>query len=90
MKIALADISDKIIAKYNLCSITCNRKVSVDIRKGVYGLPQADLLTHKRLVKHLDGYSYAPVNFTNQLWKHCDNQLTFTLVIDNFGVKYVD
>ena len=56
----------------------------------MYSLLQAILLVHKRLVNYLDGYSYAPIKFTNGLWKHCNNQLTLTLVVDYFGVKCID
>ena len=89
-QITLAYIPDEIISKYNLCAIARNGKVSVEIRKGMYSPPQADLLSHKQLVNHLDGYGYAPIKFTNGLWKHCENQLTFTLAVDDFGVKYVN
>ena len=39
MHITLADVPEKIIAKYNLCSIARNVRVAVKIRKGMYGLP---------------------------------------------------
>ena len=55
----------------------------------MYGLPQAGLLSHKRLVLYLDGYVYEPVAHTSGLWHHRKNPITFTLVIGNFGVKYV-
>ena len=43
MKIALADIPDDITAKYNLRAIKHNGKVTVEIRKGMYGPPTCRL-----------------------------------------------
>ena len=90
MQIALADIPDKIIDKYNLRDIPRNGKIAVKIRNGMYRLPQAGLLSHKQLVTQINGYGYAPVKFTNGMWKNCDHQLTFTLVVGDFGVKCVN
>ena len=35
-------------------------------------------------------HGYTPVDFTPGLWKHIDSDITFTLIVDNFGVKYTD
>ena len=56
MQIALDDIPDNIIKKYNLQEILCNGKVAIKIRKGIYNLPQVVLLSHKHLVNTLDVY----------------------------------
>ena len=46
MQITLAEIPDEIIAKYNLCAIACNGKVSAGIKKGMYVSPEDGLLSH--------------------------------------------
>ena len=42
-----------IIDEYNLTEISHNGKVYIEIRKGVYGLPQDGIIAHKLLGKHL-------------------------------------
>ena len=54
--ILLANITQVTIEKYNLKVIARNGKVLVEIRKGMYGLPQDGLLAHKRLLKYLSRY----------------------------------
>ena len=53
----------------------------------MYGLPQAGLLAQQRLVAHLNihGYHETP---TPCLFRHDSNSITFTLVVDDFGIKY--
>jgi hypothetical protein len=54
----------------------------------MYGLPQAGLaneLLHRNLSK--DGYR--PMQDTHGLWKHETRPISFLLVVDDFGVKYV-
>ena len=55
----------------------------------MFGLPQYGIFPHTRLATHLDGYRYTPVTHTNGLWHHHEKPITFTLVVNNFGVKYV-
>lgn len=40
------------------------------------------------LVKYLGTYWYLLVNFTPGLWKYHSNSIAFTLVVDDFGIKY--
>jgi hypothetical protein len=54
------------------------------------GLPQSGRLTNYRLVNLLAPYSYAPMPITLGLWKYNEWTTNFTLVVDNFGVKYMD
>jgi hypothetical protein len=55
----------------------------------VYGLPQAGILAHKLLVKRLAPHGYAPTNHTPGLWTHKTRPILLSLVVDDFGVKYV-
>ncbi len=54
----------------------------------MYGLPQAGSLGHDLLEKRLNeaGYHQSPI--VPGLWKHNTRPIQFTLVVDDFGVKY--
>jgi hypothetical protein len=55
------------------------------MERAVWGLPQARKLLQKLLVPHV---YYECIN-TPGLWKHKWRPISFTLVIDDFGIKYV-
>lgn len=90
MWIPLDLIPQVIIDQYNLNDLAHNGRVLVEIRKGMYGLPQAGQLAYERLVIHLAKYGYAPTRHTPGLWKHHTRPILFSLVVDDFGVKYID
>ena len=58
------------------------------VTEGIYGLSQAVRIAHGFLVKHLDPYGCHPSNKTPGLWIHKNQPINFTLVVDDFGVKY--
>ena len=60
------------------------------IHKGILGLKQAGRITKEILELHLAKFGYAPVARTSSLWKHATKDIPFSLVVDDFGVKYVD
>ena len=66
-----------------------NGYLYLEVRKGIYGLPQAELLAYNLLVAQLEKHGYAPCNITTDLWKHKTRPITFILTIDDFGVKYI-
>ena len=70
MFIPITSIPHEIIAHYNLRDIVNNGKVYMEIRCGMYGLPQADILAEKQLIRFLGRYGYAPVRHTPGLWRH--------------------
>ena len=59
------------------------------MRRAVWGLPQAGILANKLLRKRLLPHGYYECANTPGLWKHVTRPISFTLVVDNFGVKYV-
>jgi hypothetical protein len=85
----LSIIPDEIIAKYNLQAISVDGWVYIEIRKGMYGLKQAALFENQLLQKRLEPYGYYPARHTTCLWLHTKKPIAFTLVVDDFGVKYV-
>jgi hypothetical protein len=89
MKLALSLIPQEIIDKYGMVEKTKNGQVYIQINKGMYGPPQARRLTNYLLIKCLAPHGCRPVRHTHGLWKHDTRPVTFTLVLNNFGIKYV-
>ena len=69
-----------------------NKKINgflyVRVEKVMYGLVQAGIISHTALKKHLRPFGYEPMPITPVLWHHNNNGIIFTLVDDNFGIKY--
>jgi hypothetical protein len=57
--------------------------------RAVWGLPQASILANKCLRRKLAPFEYYECVNTPGLWYHKSQPITFTLVVDDFGVKYV-
>ncbi len=57
--------------------------------RGMYGLPQAELIANKLLESRLNKHGYWQSKLVPGLWRHDTHPIQFTLVIDDFGVKYV-
>ena len=89
MKIALACIPDKIIGQYNLNTLSSNGWIYLDIRKGIPGLKQASRIANNRLKAYLVKFCFTPVPRTPALCKHNTKPIFFSLVVDDFGVKYI-
>lgn len=58
------------------------------VNKAWYGLKQGGKIAHDDLVEHLKKYGYVRSGTTNGLFKHITRQISFTLVVDDFGIKY--
>ena len=54
----------------------------------MYGLPQAGLLAQQLLGERLNPKGYIQSTLVPGLWKHEWRSITFTLCMDDFGVKY--
>jgi hypothetical protein len=89
MHLPLSIIPDEIITKYNLRAASMGGWVYLDMCKGMYGLKQAGLLANQILKQILAHYGYYPARHNPGLWLHKTRQITFTLVVDDFAVKYV-
>jgi hypothetical protein len=55
----------------------------------MYGLPHAGLIVNELLEKRLNKHGYHQSKLVPGLWKHKWRPIWFTLVVDDFGVKYV-
>ena len=63
--------------------------VYIRVDKGMYGLPQAGLIAQQLLEKRLSEHGYRQSTTTPGFWKHDWRPISFSLVVDDFGVKYV-
>ena len=89
MKMPINIFPAETIEQYNLHKHAKNGFVYLEIRKAIYGLPQAGILANKLLRQRLRPHGYYEVPHTPGLWKHVSNATQFTLTVDDFGVKYV-
>jgi hypothetical protein len=89
MHLPLAIIPEEIIQAYDLRALAYNSWVNIEIRKSMYGLPQASKLANDLLQERLAQHGYHPVQHTHGLWRHDTHPIAFSLVVDDFGVKYV-
>ena len=89
VRIKLRDIPDEIINQYKLREkADKNGNVYAEATKGMYGLPQSGLLANQLLEKRLNKHGYHQSKLVPGLWKHKWRPIQFTLVVDDFGVKY--
>ena len=70
---------DELIKKYGY--------VYYEIRKGMYGLKEAGCVSFQNMVKNLAPFCYEPMTCTPGLWIHNTRCKTFTLTVDDFGIK---
>ncbi len=87
MRIPMHLIPARIQAQHGLNSHT-QKFALVEIWKGIYGLPQAGKLAQDRLILHLASAGYFPTASTPCLFRHASRPVSFTLVVDDFGIKY--
>ena len=87
MGIPMDLIPDEVIKKYNPHKLSVNGWAYMEICKRIPGLKQTTKLANKRLEKHLRKYGYAPCARTTALWNHFTLPITFTLVVNDCGVK---
>ncbi len=60
-----------------------------EIRRCMYGLPQARRLSQIRLIEHLARHGYSQCPHTPYLFRHQHTRdIIFSLVVDDFGVRY--
>jgi hypothetical protein len=56
---------------------------------GMYGLPQAGIIAQQLLEERLGKDGYCQSKTTPGLWTHDTRPISFSLVVDDFGVQYV-
>jgi hypothetical protein len=90
MRLKITDIPDEIIQEYNLLKLVSpDGYVYCEIRKGMYGLPQAGLIAQELLQERLAKKGYHQSKIIPGLWTHETRPITFILVVDGFAIKHV-
>ena len=90
MKLNLSNLPKDVIKEYDLApKFEQNGYVYVEIKRGMYGLPQAGLLAQQILEKRLNAKGYSQSTLFPGLWTHAWSPITFTLCVDDFRVKCV-
>ncbi len=79
-----------IIDKYDLKNkVDHNSNVHCEVSRGMYGLPQAGIIAQELLEEQLKTAGYTQSKLTPGYWKHEWRPISFTLVVDDLGVKYI-
>jgi hypothetical protein len=90
MKIPLALFPVWTIEQYNLHKLALDGWVYIEMRRAVWGLPQAGILANKQLRCKLAPFGYYKSINILGLWRQKSRLLTFTLIVDGFGIKFVN
>jgi hypothetical protein len=91
MKLKLSDIPSEIKREYKIHELASSDEyVYCEIRKGMYGLPQAGIIAQELLAKRLAKYGYNQSNIVPGLWTHSTKPICFTLCVDDFAIKFTN
>ena len=88
MRIPLKSIPQQIIDEYHLNDFQHNGYIYFQVDKGLYGLVQAGKLAYDQLLRRLTSAHFYPAPHANGLFLHHTRPISFTLCVDDFGVKY--
>ena len=81
-------IPPRIIEYYNLDELVIDGYVYARINRAWYGLKQGGKIAHDDLVQHLNEHGYVRAGTTEGLFRHVTRDISFTLIVDDFGIKY--
>ena len=90
VRIKIDVIPKEFIEEYNLMTYVHNGWVYFEITKGIYGLKQAGKLANDLLTEWLAAHGYYQCATTAGLWRHKWRPILFVLIVDDFGIEYVD
>ena len=90
LRLRLANFPEDVIEHYNLRDkVDAKGMVYVKCMKGMYGLPHAGIIAQELLTERLEAAGYYQSDKTPGFWRHQTRPICFTLIVDDFGVKYV-
>ena len=90
VRMELKSFPEDVIKHYNLRELaTDDGKLYVEISKGMYGLPQAGIIAQELLEDRLGKHGYDQSKYTPGLWTHKWRPVAFSLIVDDFDVKYI-
>ena len=88
MRIPLKIIPQQIIDEYDLTALAHNGYIYYQVDKGLYGLVQAGKLAYDQLLERLLKANFYPAPHAPGLFLHKTRSISFTLCVDDFGIKY--
>jgi hypothetical protein len=88
LRIPIQLIPLEIITQHALLPLVSDGHIFLEVQKGIYGLPQAGILANLLLAKRLAPHGNRQTKSTPGLWAHVTLPVTFSLVVDDFVVKY--
>ena len=88
MMMSIKLIPQEFIDLYDLTTKVKTGHVYIEIKKGMYELPQAGILANKLLKERLTDHGYYEVPHTPGLYTPKTRPIWFTLVVDDFDIKY--
>ena len=90
MQLKLSNLPKDVVKQYGLAEkVTTDEYVYVEIMRGMYRFPQSGLLAQQLLEKRLNKEGYQQSTLTPGFWTHKWRPISFTLCVDDCGVKYV-
>ena len=90
MRIHRRDLPHETLLKYKDSLIFDGDFAMVEVTKSIYGLKQAGIIAQRRLIDLLARHNYNQAPNTRGLFTHATRPIAFSLVVDDFGVKYRD
>jgi hypothetical protein len=88
IKIALRFIPPNTIKRYTLDPFINTGYIYFRLDRTLWGLAQAGYLSQQRLIKHLKSFGFHEYKNTPMLFHHVTRNIIFSLVVDDFGIKY--
>ena len=90
LRIKLINLTEDVIENYRLQEKVDNKCfVYIKCVRGMYGLLQVWIIAQKLPKERLEKYGYRQSDKTPGFWKHDTRPINFTLIVNDFGVKYV-
>ena len=87
IRIPLKFLSLKILDKLSLHPFILNNSILFEVTKSMYGLPHAGKIAQDNLIARLATHGYLQTG-TTCLFSHAINGVAFTLVVDDYSVKF--
>ena len=90
LRIKLINFPEDVIGNYKLKEKVDDKGfVYVKCVRGMHSLPHAGSISQKMLKGRIEKLGYRNGDKTPGFWKHNTQPISFTLIVDDFGVKYV-
>ena len=90
MCMKIKDLPKEFVTMYKLADkATSDGCVYIKIQKEMFCFPQAGILAQELLEQRLNKHGYCQSPSTPGFWQHNYQPISFTLCVDNFGIKYV-